>query len=779
MARLLIRVTGSRNAPLDPTLQPLIAGAESLMTLVRPRSPGQERVRRRSTGAASSARSGTSACRFWGAERPLTLLWVAVDDGIGGRAVLGANETAELGAATTPQMTELLAAVRAEIVAAADERGLPIAWPLLDAEDLSAVTFLDVWGRFEERILAASARYRADAVLDRQRAAGGASATKSSGCSSTASSASRCRSAAIRDGLDAAADRYAAELGTIGGANSDAADRAQRLDGSADYGRVMSYLERQSVLESVDVESFGDGTLSLRVAARGDRARARARARARRRVAAGRRRRRARLVDVRDRRGRCVAMSLRFLPNAICIARMLLVAPLVLCVVDGPVRRPRYSFSSSPDCPTGSTASWRSGSTGKRASAGCSIPPPTSCCSSARSPRLSYVGLVPLELTLVVVGARRRHRARGDLLSVVHRSRARRAGGDQQAEHGVPARDGVLHVDGRRVRVAAARIADGAWRGRRVHEHRERPHVRAAVERSRLARRSRRELGGAAWARNYRSRWRSTTMRASRRSSRAPTPLPSSTCAASRRRGADTVWLWGARGAGKSHLLQAACRAATAAQRRAMYVALPAASPAILADLEHVDLLAIDDMHAIAGELEWERPLFVILNAFLSRSGALLLGASAPAAQCGFAIADLASRGAGAVTYRLAPLDDDERGCGAAAARGRARACARCRGRGISAEARRARHGRAHEVARAPRSCVAERAAALDDTVHSRADSEVRAERRSDGQENPGHSLACARARASRATRAPRARATADSSADSVVFHGVARCVAP
>jgi len=32
----------------------------------------------------------------------------------------------------------------------------------------------------------------------------------------------------------------------------------------------MSYLEQQSVLQRVDVESFGDGTLSLRVAARGD-----------------------------------------------------------------------------------------------------------------------------------------------------------------------------------------------------------------------------------------------------------------------------------------------------------------------------------------------------------------------------------------------------------------------------------------------------------------------------------------------------------------------------
>ena len=124
---------------------------------------------------------------------------------------------------------------------------------------------------------------------------------------------------------------------------------------------------------------------------------------------------------------------------------------------------------------------------------------------------------------------------------------------------------------------------------------------------------------------------------------------------------AGTIWLFGAVGSGKSHLLQAACRAATAAGRRAMYVALPARSPEILADLEHVDVLAVDDVHRVAGHLEWEQALFVILNAYLSGTGSLLLAAAAPAAQCGFQLADLASRGAGAVTYRLAPLDDADR----------------------------------------------------------------------------------------------------------------------
>jgi DnaA-homolog protein len=125
--------------------------------------------------------------------------------------------------------------------------------------------------------------------------------------------------------------------------------------------------------------------------------------------------------------------------------------------------------------------------------------------------------------------------------------------------------------------------------------------------------------------------------------------------------GTDTVWLWGAEGAGKTHLLQAACREATAAGRRAMYVALPAVSPEMLSGLEHVDVLAVDDVQTVAGDRAWEQSLFVILNAFSSRSGALLLAASAPASQCGFRLADLKSRGAGAVTYRLAPLDDAER----------------------------------------------------------------------------------------------------------------------
>jgi hypothetical protein len=55
----------------------------------------------------------------------------------------------------------------------------------------------------------------------------------------------------------------------VGGAT---ASRLRVLDVTtpADYGRVMSYLETVSSLQSVDVESLERGTLTVRVAARGD-----------------------------------------------------------------------------------------------------------------------------------------------------------------------------------------------------------------------------------------------------------------------------------------------------------------------------------------------------------------------------------------------------------------------------------------------------------------------------------------------------------------------------
>jgi DnaA family protein len=127
---------------------------------------------------------------------------------------------------------------------------------------------------------------------------------------------------------------------------------------------------------------------------------------------------------------------------------------------------------------------------------------------------------------------------------------------------------------------------------------------------------------------------------------------------------AEVAWLWGPAASGKTHLLQAACRAAADAGRRAMYIPLGAehtADPAIVAGLEYLDVLAIDDVGRVARQPEWERALFVLFNEMRDRGAGLLLADRSSAAGAGIGLPDLGTRLAGALSYRLQPLDDAQR----------------------------------------------------------------------------------------------------------------------
>jgi hypothetical protein len=262
-ARLLVRITGNRAAGTDPQLAALIENARAYEN-----SYGLDRQGRAQVGfSASRVDQALTQLNFpvWGAERPLTLVWIAVDDGAGGRGLLGAND---LPADLTPATLALLQTIRTDLATAADERGLPLALPLLDLEDLGAVTFTDVWGGFEDRVGLASARYRADAVLI-GRVRPGLIGQEVDWLLLKDGQRQGIAGIALRDGIDAVADLYAQELSFVGGASL---ARITVLDvaTSADYGRVLSYLETLSVLQNVDVESLDRGVLSLKVAARGD-----------------------------------------------------------------------------------------------------------------------------------------------------------------------------------------------------------------------------------------------------------------------------------------------------------------------------------------------------------------------------------------------------------------------------------------------------------------------------------------------------------------------------
>ena len=71
----------------------------------------------------------------------------------------------------------------------------------------------------------------------------------------------------------------------------------------------------------------------------------------------------------------------------------------------------------------------------------------------------------------------------------------------------------------------------------------------------------------------------------------------------------ERLWLWGPPGAGKSHLLQAACQRVPGSQW--LPGALVKEAPeALLEGLERVPLVAIDEVHLLAGDRSAEEALF-------------------------------------------------------------------------------------------------------------------------------------------------------------------------
>jgi DnaA family protein len=124
----------------------------------------------------------------------------------------------------------------------------------------------------------------------------------------------------------------------------------------------------------------------------------------------------------------------------------------------------------------------------------------------------------------------------------------------------------------------------------------------------------------------------------------------------------EAVWVWGAAGSGRSHLLQAAC--ADRVQRRAIYLPLAEhddLQPEVLDGLESLELVALDDADRVAASTEWNRALFRLFNGLQAEGGALLLAASGPPAATAFELKDLASRVASTVVYQLKSLDDSDR----------------------------------------------------------------------------------------------------------------------
>jgi DnaA family protein len=119
------------------------------------------------------------------------------------------------------------------------------------------------------------------------------------------------------------------------------------------------------------------------------------------------------------------------------------------------------------------------------------------------------------------------------------------------------------------------------------------------------------------------------------------------------------LYLHGQAGAGRSHLLQAIC-AAVAGAGYFPLAQLREMGESILEGVEQLPVVALDDLHLVAGETDWERRLFNLYNECRHAGTGLAVAAAVPAHDLQLALPDLASRLSAMPHYALRQLDETQ-----------------------------------------------------------------------------------------------------------------------
>lgn len=128
--------------------------------------------------------------------------------------------------------------------------------------------------------------------------------------------------------------------------------------------------------------------------------------------------------------------------------------------------------------------------------------------------------------------------------------------------------------------------------------------------------------------------------------------------------GEKIIYLCGARGQGRSHLLQAACHEAARHKLSAVYLPLNDLKnepPEMLYGMEALDLICIDDLQLLAGMRAWEEAVFHLFNRVHDARGTLILAGNDLPKSLPLTLPDLTSRLSWGVVYQLHPLTDNEK----------------------------------------------------------------------------------------------------------------------
>ena len=124
------------------------------------------------------------------------------------------------------------------------------------------------------------------------------------------------------------------------------------------------------------------------------------------------------------------------------------------------------------------------------------------------------------------------------------------------------------------------------------------------------------------------------------------------------------IYIWGERGCGKSHLLQALSREANQKEMNAIYLPLTdiiEMGASALTGLEMMALVVIDDLEMVAGQRGWEEALFGLYNQIRDAGSRIVVAAKSPPDELLLKLPDLNSRFHWGPIFQLQRLNDEEK----------------------------------------------------------------------------------------------------------------------
>jgi hypothetical protein len=259
LSEVLVRVTGQRELLRSGRARALLDDPARYVQQYRyftvpDSSPPELRLRVRFDGNAVRQVLSEQGVAYWGgSERPDTLVWLAVEES-GRRYILSAEDDTQ---------------ARRLLGKAAQQRGVPLVFPLMDLEDESQVRFSDIQGGFHQRVLAASERYDPQAVLIGRLHRGPSGSwvarweLRVAGNPTRWSDSNAQLGGVLQAGIDNVADTLASRLAVSTGATlgNTVTITVQDINTLTAYARVTGYLASLTTVNRLQVQQVAESSV--------------------------------------------------------------------------------------------------------------------------------------------------------------------------------------------------------------------------------------------------------------------------------------------------------------------------------------------------------------------------------------------------------------------------------------------------------------------------------------------------------------------------------------